>query len=183
MTLRPTLLATAWLVALPALAAPVDIPLQSPSFTPGGDGRVVGWQPHQHAGSPSYQFAIEREHPRTAPGAARITRTGPEPFGMLAQDIAVLPAWQGKTVRVTAWLKTRDVAGEGVALVLQVQGGGGAILANAQMDGKRRKGTADWQAGTETVKIPPGAMLLRVAFMLEGDGTVWADDFKLELLD
>jgi hypothetical protein len=173
-------LAAAFPLAAPAAA--VAIPLENPSF--GADSQMlVGWHPQEHAQGKSFQFAVDTEKPRSPPASARLRRTGPEPWGMLAQVVNVKPEWVGRQVRLSGYLRTAGATGTGGALILQATSGGGSVLAHDHMDERRVRGTEGWKRVTTQVKLPAGAAFVKVAVLLEDDGTLWADDLLLELLD
>jgi hypothetical protein len=181
---RRSLLCAAALLALPrfALAAPTPIALENPSFDAPGDG-LAGWHAQEHATLNSYRFTLDRDRSRSKPASARLERVGKEPWGMLAQVVQVKPEWVGKTVRFSGWLRTAGATGTGGALILQATTGGGSVMVHDHMDGRRVRGDQDWKQVASEIKVPPGAYFLKVAVMLEDDGTLWADDLKLELLD
>jgi hypothetical protein len=169
------------LLALPlaGLAAPIE--LENASFDAPGD--LPGWHAVGHAQGQSHEFAVDRERHRSAPASARIKRTGPEPWGLLVQVVKVQPAWAGKTVRFSGYLRTAGATGTGAGLTLQATTGGGAILVHDHMDDRRVRGEQDWKRVSAQIKVPAGAFYLKTGVILEDDGTLWADDLQLELVD
>jgi hypothetical protein len=186
MTPRPhRLLALLALAVLPlaAAAAPVAIEIENPSFTPDDMGNLLGWQAIGHASGKSHEYAADREKPRSAPASARIKRTGHEPWGLLAQVVTVKKEWVGRQVRLTGYLRTAGATGTGGALVLQATNGSGSVMVHDHMDDRRARGDQGWKLATTQIRIPAGSYFVKVGVMLEDDGTLWADDLKLELLD
>jgi hypothetical protein len=102
---------------------------------------------------------------------------------MLVQMVRVNPAWAGKTVRFNGYLRTAGATGTGAGLTLQATTGGGAILVHDHMDGRRVRGDQDWQRVSAEIKVPAAAYFLKAGVILEDDGTLWADDLQLELVD
>lgn len=167
----------------PGQPAPGEpIALQNPSFDADAQNRIAAWAAVEHNSGKSYTFAAERQRPRSAPSSARITRVGPEPFGILEQRVRVKPEWVGRTVRLSGYLKTAGATGTGGALVLQARNGSDGVMVHEHMDGRRVRGDQDWKPYAVELKIPPGAWALQVGVMLEDDGTLWADDLALHLL-
>ena len=157
--------------------------MTNPSFTPDATGRLVGWTRIEHARGNSYTFVADPNQPYSAPTSARISRHGPEIFGVLDQRIKVEPAWRGKTVRLSGYLKTLGATGGGGALVIQALDGGGNVVAHDHMNDSRVRGDQGWKRYHAAVKIPAETTHLRAGVMLEDGGTLWADDLSLELVD
>ena len=159
------------------------VPLKNPSFDPDATGRMVGWSRIEHARGKSYYFVADPENAHSAPASARITRHGPEFFGALDQRIKADPAWIGKTARLSGYLKTQGATGVGGALTLQITDGRGNTLVHNYMDNRRVRGDQGWKHYSVEVKLPPQTYYVNVGPMLEEDGTLWADDMVLEILD
>ncbi len=155
----------------------------NPSFTPNASGHMTGWTRIEHARGNSYTFVADPEQAYSAPASARIRRHGVELYGVMEQLIKVEPAWRGKTARLSGYLKSQSATGTGGALVIKSLDGGGNILLYDFMDDRRVRGDQGWKRYQVEVKIPSDAYFLRVGVMLEEDGTLWADDLSLELVD
>ncbi len=167
----------------PTAAAPTRAVLKNPGFeakAPGARGDPDGWFTFQHAGDRSYRFVIDTDNPHTGEVSLRIDNIGPEPFGAIAQIVDARPHG-GKTARLNAWLRTRDVSEDGAGLTLLVQRGGATIAQNFMYD-TPVKGTTDWKRYTITVPIEPGATRIEIGAMLRGKGTLWFDDVEVEFL-
>ena len=159
------------------------ISLKNPSFDPDQQGKLIGWTAIEHGSGNSYTFVADPENALSIPTSARIRRHGSEPFGLLQQSISVHPSWYNKTVRLSGTLRGVDIGGAGGALVLRADDGSGQILAWNFMQNARVKDTQGWQRYTIELKIPPSAYSLIAGVMLEGDGTLWADNLAIELID
>lgn len=168
-----------------ASAAPV--PLVNPGFEslrPGIEGHPEGWTGIQHAGEESYDFALDSGQRRTGTQSMRIKRIGPEPYGSIMQVIDGTPL-AGRTVRLSAWMRSEAVAekgGGGAALTLTAMRGS-SIIAYEFMKRSRVRGTRDWTRVSIDLALPARTTRIELGAMLEGDGTVWVDDFELEVLD
>lgn len=160
------------------------ITLVNPGFDVDASGRFPGWTKLEHNVGNSYRFEADSEvYALTPPNSLRISRFGPEFFGLTEQRVRVQPEWIGRTVRLSGYLRTRGVTGTGAALVLQVRDGYDQILVAEQMDGRRVRGDLDWQQYSVQVRVVQGAWWLQVGAMLQDDGTLWVDDLALDLMD
>ena len=170
-------------LALPALATPVT--LVNPGFeskNPGEGGNPEGWVAIQHAGAESYDFALDSGQKRSGTQSLRIKKIGPEPYGTMSQVLAGAP-YAGKTVRLSGWIRTADVSdGRGGAALVLMALRGSSFLAHEFMKRSRIRGTTDWTRYTIELKVPPATTRLELGAMLEGAGTIWIDDFELEVL-
>jgi len=165
-----------------AVAAPVAI--VNPGFEstkPGVRGDPEGWTAIQHAGPLSYAFKRDADVRHGDTASLRVDNVGPEPFGAVFQQLSAA-ALRGKTVRLTAWLRTRGVTGSGTGggavLTLQAMQSG-ALLAHEHMAETPVKGTTDWTRCEITLAIPRTADQVEIGAMLHGPGTMWLDDVEL----
>lgn len=174
----------------PERAAPpvASVPLANPGFesaAPVRLGAPDGWWGIQHAGPLSYTFTPDSDAPRSGGRSLRIDNVGPEPFGTLYQ---VVPAasLRGKTLRFSAWLRTRDakgnVYGTGAGLKLQSMRGG-YIVDHVHMRMDSVGGTTDWARYEVHLKVANAADQIEVGVNLFGPGTVWIDDVALDVVE
>ena len=99
------------------------------------------------------------------------------------QLVPLQASWIGKTARLSGYLKTANAVDGGAGLMLQMLGGAGEILDWNHMNDSKVKLNQPWQSYSITLKILPKTAFISVGVMLEGGGTLWADDMKLELID
>src|SRR4051812_16989826 len=137
------------------------------------DGDVPGWMTLQHAGVPAYEMAIEPTAAYSGHGGFRMTRTHPQEYGTLAQDIDLHAPISGE-LELSAMLKTRDVGPEGWRLTV-IAGAPPAYSTSIT-------GTTDWQRATVRVKPAPGTPSVRIGITLLDAGTGWADDVQLKAI-
>jgi hypothetical protein len=170
--------------AQPSAAAGALIALVNPGFestTQGVRGDPEGWAAIQHAGPLSYTFKRDPDVRHGGGASLRVDNVGPEPFGAVFQQLPAA-ALRGKTVRMTAWLRTRGVTGSGTGggavLTLQAMQSG-ALLAHEHMATTPVKGTTDWTRCEITLAIPRPADQVEIGAMLHGPGTMWLDDIEL----
>ena len=179
-------LAGSCLAALGALAhaAGERAAVVNPGFEstkPGARGDPEGWTGIQHAGPLSYTFKLDTAVHHDGERSLRIDNVGPEPYGAVFQQLRA-DALRGKTVRLSAWMRTRDtgesVTGAGAVLTLQAMQGGATIAWNHMKDAPVR-GTTDWARHEITLAIPRNADQVEVGAMLHGRGTLWLDDVEV----
>ncbi|MEO5764461.1 MAG: hypothetical protein ABIR52_04055 [Casimicrobiaceae bacterium] len=174
-----SLVATGWVAAAP-------VTVVNPGFEstkPGIRGDPEGWTGIQHAGPLSYTFKLDAEVRHDGDRSLRIDNIGPEPFGAVFQQLPAA-ALRGKTLKLSAWLGTRDVVGSGTGggAVLTLQGmQGGATIAHNHMKAVPVKGTTDWKRYEITLAIPAAADQVEIGAMLHGPGALWVDDVVLEI--
>lgn len=167
-------------------AAATPVPLVNPGFEsnrPGVEGAPEGWTAIQHAGEESYDFALDSGRKKSGTQSMRIKRIGPEPYGTVMQVIDAAPL-AGKTVRLSAWMRTEDIPANarGAGLVLTAMRGS-SILAWEFMKRARLRGTTDWQRVSIELALPARTTRLEAGATLEGAGTAWVDDFELEIVE
>jgi hypothetical protein len=189
----PPAMPPAGTVAAPAAAMPPSasaanaVAVVNPGFEsslPGIDGNPEGWYSYQHAGPVSYKISLDADVVHGGRQSVRIDNIGPEIYGTLAQIVRG-PQFAGKTVRFTAWLKTRGVTGngwsKGTGLALTVYAGGQTV-AGTNFRKSAFGGTTDWTRHQTTVVAPAGTERVDIEISLTGPGTVWVDDVSLEVL-
>lgn len=128
-----------------------------------------------------YRAVIDREERHGGASSARFEPAvdAPQGYGTLMQQIKA-ETWRGKRVRMTAFVKGRDVDARG-DLWLRVQArespgdgpglGGGAC---------RLSGTFDWKPCTIVFDVPARGDAIDVGVGTTGHGTLWLDDVHLE---
>jgi hypothetical protein len=148
----------------------VNIPIVNGDFEQASsDAAVPGWVTLQHNGPPSYEMVVEPAAAYAGHGGFRMTRTNPQVYGTLAQDVHVPPSVS--EVELSAMLKSKDVGPGGWKLML---------IAGALPEySTPMTGTTDWQHVTVRAKIKPGAKSLRIGVTLLDAGTGWLDDVRL----
>jgi hypothetical protein len=138
----------------------------------GSEGDIPGWISAQHAGPPSYTMRIDADGAYAGHGSFHITRTQPQVYGSLTQ-ILDARAFAGKTVELSAMLKSRGVGAKGWALLI-----------SAKMPGTLRysselTGDSDWQRKSVQLQVPANAHQLLIGATLRDAGEGWMDDVRL----
>lgn len=159
-----------------------QVVIQNSSFDEQGPAGIAQWLGIEHVHPGHYLFELDKHQPKSLPSSARISRVGDEDFGSLQQTVVIKSCWVGKRAVLTGFLRSAEVAEVGGALVLQANGGGGSILAWNHMNEQKVRGTTSWKSYSIDIAVPADTYFLRFGFMLEGPGTLWADDMKLEII-
>lgn len=171
-----------------ALLAPVaadaqSIKLANPGFEQAAKtaDEIPGWRPHQHAGEPSYEFAIDKKVAAKGKASFRLTRLLEQDYGALDQ---ILPAGPliGKEIEFSANVKTKDVGRRGFVLCINFTDSADSILQQFR-SAPRMTGTTDkWTPVSLAVKVPAGVQKIEIGFLLIDSGTAWADDAALRIV-
>lgn len=165
-------------------ARTIAVPIQNASFDQASaSGELAYWLASEHNQGNSYTFAARSDAVWSAPLSLKINRYGTETYGAMNQLVPLQASWIGKTARLSAYLKTADAVDGGAGLTLQMLGGAGEILDWNHMNDAKIKLNKPWQTYSITLKVLPKTSFISVGIMLEGGGTLWADDMKLELID
>ena len=89
-------------------------------------------------------------------------------------------ALYGKHVRITGWVKAKDVQGWGSAFVI-ILGISGRHLQYDDMSNRPIRGTSDWQQVEIVTDLPDEMCIVYFGPDLYGPGELWADDFQIDL--
>jgi hypothetical protein len=170
---------------VPATVLGASVALVNPGFESakiGTRGDPEGWTGIQHAGDLSYTFRLDAEVRHRGARSLRVDSVGPEPFGAIYQQLPAA-ALRGKTLKLVAQLRTRDVVGSatggGAVLTLQAMKAG-ALVAYDHMAASPVKGTTDWKRYEISLAVPRDADQVEIGAMLHGPGAMWMDDVELE---
>lgn len=116
-----------------------------------------------------------------AAGQRNLSISCPVPVRAYLRQAFEAPAWWGKRVRLSAWVKAENVVPRleggnqaGAALYLSASDTNGPIY-NAVLTG-----TTDWTQLELVADIPAGAPYIPIGISLNGTGQVWARDLKFE---
>lgn len=136
----------------------------------------------------SYDMGIDKGAGREGKNAATIKSNTKKikGFGTLMQDC--LPDnYLGKRVRMTGWVKTKDVSDwAGLWFRIDEKGSNQSIGFDNMKDGKKDrsiKGTTDWKQYEIVLDVPLKASNLAYGALLVGTGQIWFDDIKFEVVD
>lgn len=178
-------LVLAALIFCPAALAET-LPLKNPGFEEVSQvpGSVPGWVLSQHAGAPSYEMVLDTEAGSGSQTSFRITRLAPQEYGVIHQRISLPANSRGKTLKLSALMKSREVGPDGWRLIISFESAGTLLLSSAvisQAYSPALAGTTDWRRVTVEAKVPERAAAAEVGATLTEAGTGWLDDLSLLL--
>jgi hypothetical protein len=172
-------LACCWLALMATGQARAEAPGR------GGVKLVPGLKGWWHAGNRPKDYAVQADRTVVHGGkaSARLSSAVSEPagFGSLMQIINA-DRWRGKRVRLTAFIRTRDVARRS-AMWMRVDGtdrDGGKWLAFDAMDNRPIAGNTEWTQYQIVLDVATHATQIAFGVTLSGPGTTWVDDMKME---
>ncbi len=165
---------------------PSQIALLNPGFElpSSSDHSISGWNTSQHAGEPSYDMAVDDVDAASGKQSFRITQTQPEAYGMLEQHVAAPANLVGKTMRLTARMKTKNVGPKGWTLFLFMVDGTDYVTIS--YESPPVLGTTEWQQVEVIGKVLPKTTKFTVGAHLadSGNGGVaWLDDVDLRVVE
>jgi hypothetical protein len=98
--------------------------------------------------------------------------------GTRAAQVAAEP-FHGKRVRVSGWVRTRDVK-NWAGIQVSVVGLDGRLLSNDDMADRPITGSADWRQYDCVLDVADDAAGIVVSFSIYGMGEAWMNDFRVE---
>jgi hypothetical protein len=136
----------------------------------------------------SYDMGIDKGAGQDGKNAATIKSNTKKikGFGTLMQNC--LPDnYLGKRVRMTGLVKTKDVSDwAGLWFRVDEKSSNNSLSFDNMKDGKKDrsiKGTTDWTKYEIVLNVPLKASNLAYGALLVGNGQIWFDDFKFEVVD
>lgn len=103
-------------------------------------------------------------------------------FGTLMQ-MASTREYLGKRVRLSAYVKSEKVQSGWAGLWFRIDGAkSGEVLGFDNMQQRPLKGTTNWKRVDIVLDVPENAAALAYGILLAGDGQVWMDDLKFEVV-
>lgn len=131
-----------------------------------------------------YEIGIDKGAGLEGTNAATIRSEGTrvKGFGTLVQNL--LPGkFAGKRIRMSGYIRTSEVKGWG-GFWLRIDGeapGDSYVFDN--MANRKITGTVDWKLCEIIVDVPKKATNIAYGALLSGEGQLWFDDLKFELVD
>jgi hypothetical protein len=130
--------------------------------------------------SASYEIGLDRVDRHGGHAAAYLT--GPLLF---TQEVAFFGQsvradnYRGKRVRLSAWVKGRELTGPIAGIWMRVDGAG-VVTGYDDMGGRAETGTTDWHQIFVVLDVPANALGIVIGAMRQGGGTLLVDDMTLE---
>jgi len=134
------------------------------------------WGCGGHAGVDSFRFAIDTSSVASGRQRFRIERVGGEPWAVVVQALDAA-ALRGARLRFSIAARVEGAAGPGGGLFVEID-----RTSSAYHDKRLVQGNVAWRRLQAEFDVPGDAQVLRVGATLEGPGTLWIDDARLERL-
>jgi hypothetical protein len=174
-----------------AMIASLLLAASGPNSGPEDSPPVPGWSfATKGSGIPGNQEAggfavgVDREVAHGGHASVSIRSIVAEPKGFRAvTQLIKADAYRGKRVRLSGYLKTRDVREGSAGLWLRVESSDAKLLAIDNMTARRVMRTTDWSRHEVVLDVPEAAPRLAFGALLTGMGQVWADDLALDVVD
>lgn len=114
-------------------------------------------------------------------GFIKSTSKSIDGFGTIMQSFKPKKL-KGKRVRLSAFIKTKDVTGKKAwaGLWMRVDGQSDKSLSFDNMQDRPITGTKDWKKYSVVLKVPDESTNIAFGVLLSGTGEVWLDDLKIE---
>jgi serine/threonine protein kinase/tetratricopeptide (TPR) repeat protein len=139
------------------------------------DGKPKAW----NTGQKSFDFGIDKNEAHAGKVSLRIEKTGPNQIaGQVWLSFSIEFA-RGKTLRLSAFVKTENVIDGSAGLSAVVLGPGNAIPAGSDLADQGPKGTTTWHEYAIELVIPKSGTSMRIGLSLSGSGRVWFDDLRI----
>ena len=157
------------------LAAAVSGSPAMPPGTTAASWRVLG------TGVTDYDVSLDSSVAHGGHASVRIASRVAEPYGSasIAQQVRA-DAWRGRRVRFSGYLKGQDVEGDGGGITIGVVSSAG-VTAQRTLDTAPILGSTGWRAVRADVDVPSTAAGINLTVTLNGAGTLWVDDLRLEV--
>lgn len=131
----------------------------------------------------SYEMGVDKGAGRKGDNAGTIQskQKSIDGFGTLMQH-AVPDKYRGKRVKMSGYIKSKDVNGW-AGLWFRVDGNGpDGMLGFDNMETRAVKGTTDWARYEIVLDVPEEASNLVYGALLSGTGKIWFDDIDFEVV-
>ncbi|QIL76181.1 hypothetical protein [Hymenobacter sp. HDW8] len=139
---------------------------------------VAGSQPKK------YEMGIEAGAGQTGKKAATIKSidSNIDGFGTLMQASSA-QQYLGKRVRLTGYIKSKDVKSWAGLWMRVDQAGSHKSLAFDNMSNRAVKGTTDWKKYEIVLDVPAQATNIAYGALLSSTGQIWFDNLSFEVVD
>jgi hypothetical protein len=144
----------------------------------------IGWRA-LHGSSHDYVIGTDlprRDGGQGLPGATiRSVADAPNGPAAIGQSIQAA-AYRGKRVRLSGSLRLSAVDSSSTTVLWMRVDGGGRVQVADFMDDRALRGTTGWTPATIVLDVPADAIGITYGVMLDGNGQVWFDAAKLEVV-
>jgi C-terminal processing protease CtpA/Prc len=157
---------------------PPDPYTEPPMIVLAAEPMVTGWSEFGTQGA--FRVGEDRtlKHSGAASGHVTARSAAPIGFGAFGQSIRA-DNYRGKRVRFSAYVRTREVGGNGAGIWMRVDGNGGTLQFD-NMQSRTITGTTDWKLVSVVLDVPSDAIGITFGLRLSGRGEAWIDDASFE---
>ena len=142
-------------------------------------GRFSGW----FGGGKGFTVEFDSNNARSGEGCVRSERVDDRArFCGLSQRISAEP-YHGKTIRLTGYIRTKNVTEGGSGLWMRIDGPNRNTLGFDNMNDRPILGTQDWAQYAIEMEVPVTSKYITFGYLLKGGGIAWADDYAIETID
>ena len=141
------------------------------------DGKPKSW----NAGQKGFDFGIDKNEVHAGKVSLRIEKTGPDQTAGQVWLSFPIEYARGKTLRLSAFVKTENVIDGSAGLSAVVLGPGNAIPAASDLADRSPKGTTMWHDYAIELHIPKSGTSVMIGLSLSGNGKAWFDDLRITL--
>ena len=130
-----------------------------------------------------YDMSVDRRVAHSGKASATLKNIAVKPlgFGALMQSFDA-EAFRGKRVRMSGYLRAKNV-GRGAGMLMRVDGSQtGKTLAFDNMGDRPIRGTTDWTRCVIVLDVPEEASAIAFGALLTGAGQIWMDDLQFEIV-
>ncbi|MCG3127824.1 MAG: hypothetical protein CHACPFDD_02696 [Phycisphaerae bacterium] len=122
-------------------------------------------------------FELDTEQKKEGAQSLRLKRSGTGQFDVLRLNVPELGA--PVSLAVSAWVRGEKVSNAYFKFYMYDAAGKSLI---DDVDIRRMTGNSDWRQVRKTFGVPDGAVSAAVMFVMAGDGTLWVDDVRVEVV-
>jgi beta-lactamase regulating signal transducer with metallopeptidase domain len=143
------------------------------------DGAPIRWG----GGGVGYELALDAEIFHQGKSSGRVKRIADGGRGgSLTNGTSAVP-YRGKRLKYSGFLRSQDAGTAGLWMrVDSIQDGVAKPIAFDNMSTRPIKGTTEWNEYAVVLDVPPEATSIAFGILLTGQGTLWGDDLKIEIV-
>jgi len=145
-------------------------------------GLPTGWERSTAASADNYIITLDTstKHDGNASASIKFGCGNDEAAWTTLLQAVAADDYRGKRIRLTGWVRTADATQAALFMRVDVDR---RTVAFDNMGQRPIKGTTDWKMYSVVLDVPTAATKIVFGTILAGKGQVWADDFKIEIVD
>jgi hypothetical protein len=130
----------------------------------------------------AYDIGADDQHAHNGERSGYLKSVRPSlGFGALMQSFRA-DDYRGRRLKLSAFCRSRAVEGW-AGLWMRVDDADGEVLSFYNMEDQPIVGTTAWKPYQVVLDLPDMAARIAFGCLLAGEGTVWCDNFKFEIVD